>query len=393
MSRAAVARPWASAGSLAALVLAASCAGKSVVQSARESGGTPGNAAGGDESGVGAADTSGTRGHGGSDGTPASTLPLEAFAGALAAAVCSYDHTCGTKLDWEEWPGGCAALLGPLYENTIAAQIEAGISLGTIVYDAGNVADCVASIRALPCDAAWPNGFECPRGIDGTVPSGGACSNDLECAGDAYCANACPGSCVPRGRVGDVCGLGIQCTQGTYCLASPTAPSRCSPLESEGESCNGLCLGALACKLNAGGENVCVARQRVGPGEPCDPVFTICANDTVCAAPTAVDESACLPRAKPGASCCFSTPDMCPDGETCSLPGGTAAAGTCVRTAALGDACEPGDCGVGALCIAGRCQAPFENGEPCDNDAQCWSYRCLDGLCSIPGCGEGETFR
>jgi len=398
MSRAAgVQRIWASSVSLATLVLglAASCAGKSVRHVERDAGDASAGANGGDEAGVGAAGPGGTGARAGASSLPASAVPLEVLPDALAEALCFYGSRCGVNLYWNAWPGGCGALMTPLFRNTTAAQIAAGTAAGTMLFDPVRAADCVANIRNLACDAAWPTGFECPGGIDGTIQNGATCSYDLECAGDAYCADACPGTCVPRGRDGDVCGLGIQCTQGTYCLVDQVGTSRCSPLNGEGGGCWGLCRGALACDFGSGPPNACVARKFVGPGEPCDTTFALCKDGTVCAAAIADDEvsqSVCRPRVASGATCRFSTPEMCPDGEVCSLPHGTKASGTCVRTAAPGDACNPGDCGVHLTCVEGHCHAELENGEACTSNAQCWSYGCVEGICTVPACGPDDAF-
>ncbi|HEX5101384.1 MAG TPA: hypothetical protein VFV94_17855 [Polyangiaceae bacterium] len=374
------------------LALAASCAGRSVRRVDGDTSGSAGTPGDKPPGGAGSGMVGGATGASG--GSPSSGLALEELPGALADAVCRNGDACGTDVYWQAWPGGCGALLTPLFRNTTAAQIGAGISAGTIVYDPVRVAACVATIRDLPCDAAWPRGFECPGGVDGTVPSGGSCSYDLECAGDAYCADACPGICVPRGRVGDVCGLGVQCTAGTHCLTSQLDGSRCSPLHGEGESCNGICRGALACELHQGAQNVCVARRFVGLGEPCDATFAICAGELVCAEALDAEpgQRICLPKVGSGVACRFATPSMCPDGEECSLPGGTAAEGTCMPTPGPGDACEPGTCRISLNCVAKRCRALFENGEACTSNAQCWSYRCLDEVCVVPACNEGEEF-
>ena len=120
----------------------------------------------------------------------------EAFDGALDSA-CEKAFECRSS-----YPGGetqfvsfygnseadCRARLGALIDLQVA-EVEASVEAGRIEYDAGDAEECLDAYADLTCEEAWStDGQEesaaCENAFRGTVPDGGQCTNDMDCAAD-----------------------------------------------------------------------------------------------------------------------------------------------------------------------------------------------------------------
>lgn len=95
-------------------------------------------------------------------------------------------------------PAACYIEAASYYDPT---AVQSGIAGGTIVFDATAAVACVAGLAAVPaptCSTFWQQGpafpAACSTVFTGTVATGGACSSDFECAGQAYCGDA--GTCT-----------------------------------------------------------------------------------------------------------------------------------------------------------------------------------------------------
>lgn len=77
-----------------------------------------------------------------------------------------------------------------------AAGVEASIAAGKIKFDTSAANACLAGLQGIAtpaCATFWADGVAFPNACDnvfaGTVAQGGACANDLECAGDSICGD------------------------------------------------------------------------------------------------------------------------------------------------------------------------------------------------------------
>lgn len=82
----------------------------------------------------------------------------------------------------------CRAQLGALIAFQIDA-IEESVDAGRIDYDAGDAAACLDQYDDMTCEEAWSTdgreeSAECENAFRGTVPDGGLCTNDMDCAVD-----------------------------------------------------------------------------------------------------------------------------------------------------------------------------------------------------------------
>lgn len=203
-----------------------------------------------------------------------------------------------------------------------------------LVYDATAADECFAELRAR---GLYPTSLEsvpaCRNVFDGTTPIGATCSDDGECAGDAYCGAAveadgtCTHSvCTARGAAGTACSGAFEdgCTAGT-------------------ELGIGRCGGGATSR-------VCEVGQRLITnlvlGEPCraDDAYQLCDAGLRCFQRLGAPEPVCIAPIARGGDC-TRDPDSetyfapCESGSVCVSSGATA---TCVAqrlATRVGDAC------------------------------------------------------
>ncbi len=153
-----------------------------------------------------------------------------------------------------------------------------------------------------------------------------SCVGNQKCEIGAFCG---PGdTCVAVGAAGAVCGAGEDCAAGLVCGSSKTCKkpdlgtvgASCDPAESK--SCNTFM--GVRCDSTT---QKCIAKINPGPGAPCG----------------LVQGEYLL---------------VCSGGARCVVPP-TLNTGTCVKTAAVGAACDPikgPECALSAECANGKCQ-------------------------------------
>jgi hypothetical protein len=142
----------------------------------------------------------------------------------------------------------CTSFFAGFVGGFLGPQIDAAVASGRLVYHGDRMADCVAGLRALPCDelAEAMTGDDflalCANPFEGQVGDGGACGSDLECqsatcTGDSmdFEGNVIEGACGPPPGAGDACDLG-SCGAGLYCEFDQ-AGEVCAEARPAGSSC------------------------------------------------------------------------------------------------------------------------------------------------------------
>jgi hypothetical protein len=277
--------------------------------------------------GTGAGDASGAGGTGGG-------VPLEMFASAFQTAFCTPLVACGAFTDlatcaaFEDWAQSAELL-----------SIIASVGRGTVLYDPGAAAACVAAVPQ-DCSVTLADQWEgledgglwwtfqaisaCAEVFTGTLPVGASCHLfDFECVPSAYC-NSVVDNCT-----------------GTCATIDPPAP-----LRAVGEDCGviGTCVLPGIC------EGTCVVPPDHLAG--CDPAtqFPCRHHDDYCAVAAGATAPTCLPRLAPGTPCTVDSNhvDPCAHEAYCD--------GVCVGTPVLGQPCDS-RCRGALICTNGICTA------------------------------------
>ncbi len=268
-------------------------------------------------------------------------------------------------------PERCAQLEPKIFlEDAWVRTLLEAVIQGTIHYWPERESACLDAIGVCGVGAQFADLQACREVFDGNVQTGGSCSRDEECEGEAFCGSVaggfdpvCPGQCMPRRAPGESCHDAAQC-------ASTRGAARC-------ESTDGGIVSAVC--HDYGVEYVEVGQpcgsvdpetlKACGPGLWCrtDPQTMVkscseaiavnqpCGTDNeVC-----VERALCLPSSQPG------------DGNACQQ--------VSVRNG-VGDACgglNPCDLFGSLACVAGACQLIGDGTE---------GSACLLGFYASLGC-------
>lgn len=295
---------------------------------------------------------------------------------------------CGDSVDFDDLPDGledarCDALVrcnGIQDSKTCDAAfnldsadfdtIRTGIKNGTIKYDGDKAAECLDQLGGAGCTF---DGFHetnaCDGVFTGTVPAGGTCSIDLQCANQGDCQLA--GNCDPD----------TQCCTGT-CVAGTIESAIGGPCDDEIHEC---AVNAY-CKPGTGqGPGTCAALVS-GEGTACD-ALQACANPLYCNINFQTDMGTCKKPAASNAAC--SRMDLIPCADSRDYCDQTSL--TCVRRVAVGGTCSNTLPCVGfSSCISGTCVADIPLGGACtaDGGADCaGNLDCISGTCQVPPTG------
>lgn len=339
----------------------------------------------------------------GCGGNGGGSLTIEEFGDRSPTVTCGILLDCyGQDLLESFLTTDCESQFGAMYDEAQLPRYQAAIDAGTILYHGDRAQACLDEIEAAGCGAldrvAVPS---CEATLEGTIASGGACSINEECAGDAYCqtsAMTCGGTCQAQAGAGAVCDGDDACQPGLKCFdgACRTPAGAGAPCEgSDGVGCAGglVCIGAM--DAPPGGEPVageCMAitdAQTEALGATCDiqggpfcqPGLT-CALTGV-AGTTPVFE--CVGASSSGGTCNLGFPDPCPTGEYCDampfMMGGSFE-GTCQALPGGGEACMDGRCAPGHTCDGtSTCRAIQHVGGACGSSSECYSGVCEGGTC------------
>jgi hypothetical protein len=242
-----------------------------------------------------------------------SLQPIDVVA-LLARADCARDVRCGLvaadRLD------ECAAHPYPFQISSTRVHDPLLLDPARVAVDCAALADCQAGLTVSGCVGRASEVPACERVLVGLVAPGGACTDDLHCAGGGFCdqrAAGCEGTCRAGLPAGAFCGVAL-CAPGLVCATVCTAPG--------------------------------------GDGAPCRPA----GNDELCQPGLFCQGSACAPALPVGAPCVL--------GQTCSD----------------GAYCEGIECSTGqGQCagLTGACTAIEPDGTACIDDLQCASGHCI----------------
>ena len=284
-------------------------------------------------------------GGGGGDGggTSCSTsTALDDFAEAYAAAAARCD--VGSTLS----RGPISqALFADFLRANFAATLGPVLDAGRVRWNESNLCGAVAELSGDSC-ALTDDGWDL---LDGTVPLGGECNWNDECA-EGWCkfGAACPGVCA------ETLAHGAPCDSSSGCPAGAT------------------------CSLGSGTETTCQAeptRTFVSLGGDCTPTGSSCVR-SYC------DGTVCQPYPTPGQSCADT--NRC-DGGFCDT-----ATDVCRLWLASGAACtETKQCSDGLFCDLTMdlpaCKPLLQNGAACTDTGP--STSCASGICAQTGlCAE-----
>jgi hypothetical protein len=327
------------------------------------------------------------------EGEGGGDVTLAGFNDALIETYCDLMAECPAAIEGEMWlvaagPGGCVARMRLVLANAWdgftppTAQWEAMVARGTATWDEEAARSCLDQMVSGYCGGSYDEPLDCARMLRGTVAAGGACHGSEEC-NDGWCDDtaACPGVCVayvaPGGECSDMgdlrCGLGYECVDAV-CVAEtprtlPGAGGECNPMDGGPRCQAGLyCDGtSLTCQAQSGEGGACADDDGCTGGMPC--VDGLCRSWTLA---TTV-----------GAECGEATLTVC---DPLSNLACDEAAGRCVTAPAVGASCASNSmCALGAFCDdASICRAPLANDSACDNDSECQSLTCYDGVCRSP---------
>jgi hypothetical protein len=182
---------------------------------------------------------------------------------------------------------------------------------GSTMFNADVAAECIKAAQDYNCWSSTAVRNVCGLVVSGTVPIGGSCRVDTECAqspthavclgspgqctadsffgrAGAPCAGFAldcatyeglrcitgaqdpkTGTCQPRSQAGEPCTYSPECQDGLYC---DTAAGSCAPVKNLGDACTGpgcgwdaVCTNGV-CTLYVVGEEVCVPATAASAG-------------------------------------------------------------------------------------------------------------------------------
>lgn len=231
-----------------------------------------------------------------------------------------------------------------------------------LVYDEAAAAACFAELRTRGIDPGALHFVPaCRRAFDGTTALGSSCTDDGQCAGDAFC--------------GPVVESDSTCTE-SVCTARAAVDEPCSPDE---DGCTaGDVLGVAAC---TGGQPVgtcSLTRLEAGlpEGAPCDSVFgevtRLCSVGLRCFQAEGTAGAVCTAPIPRGGDCAA-------DASSGDAPGTCVAGSVCVSS------------GAGSSCVAENLSARvgdacgYGTATRCDQLAR--TYCATDGHCAVIGDG------
>ncbi len=270
---------------------------------------------------------------GGEGGGPGSSpVPFERYCDEYAQMACRVAETCDCL------EGYSVALCETFLRSECADEVEQPVNAGRVRYVPAQGGLCLSQQWAVARDCRvddnedWP--AACDLMLEGLVPAGQPCEEDLEC--------------LP----------GLECYM-----------SVCTALPGEGQACvQGDCAEDHFC----GVDDLCHGYRAAG--QPCPEGDYACDDDLYCDSRS----DTCAPYLGSGGDCAHAS-YACDDDLYCSP-----ASQTCRPYPGAGQSCDDsgGDCADDHYCDAAQvCQPQKGDGGSCSEDEQCLSWDCFDSLC------------
>lgn len=287
----------------------------------------------------------------------------------LSQAVCDFGLSCNAYDTAESGivaalrtvsPAACESFVD---RYLFAEDRDGDLLRGEFKLDEDALDACIARAEAS-CDL---QALMACRAVEGRVALGGACTSSDDCAGDAFCTDACGGVCTARVALGAACTSDDECTgvdvKCNYESETCMAVTRIANV-AEGGACDeqhtadkvtiSRCASGLACYAE-----VCTAI--VAKGGTCDDDHTPCELGTIC-----------MPETEDAASgTCVPQPFTVGAGQACD------ALGTFVSSARFCNIAENLGCFDGTCLLLGdgsvgsRCLNLDLAGGECDDGNAC----------------------
>ena len=322
----------------------------------------------------------------------------------MAQARCDALHACvAGEVELFLNNQDCVVTQQRMYEDSELGDLKRSIEAGTLVVEAAAIDTCINSMRSWGC-LAYSTGlpFECEQALQGTVPLGGPCNHDLECAMDGWCdfGASCPGVCTLPNGPGVFCSRDHECQPGLQC------DDTCHvPLEL-GSSCSGSLTHSECRHGEYCASDRCVTFDQLlgaAPGQPCDPVTgQLCQIGLACQVLDFQAGWLCGPLLELGSTCGLGVPNPCSPGLYCAgiqatlWPVPVITPGVCSPVSQPGQPCElpplldedlapTQSCAAYHRCDMGSriCKPIQRIGGPCTSNDECYSDVCDADACRI----------
>jgi len=338
------------------------------------------------------------------DASPDAGPPFEEDLSDLIDATCRRVVECDGPITYAS-AGDCEDIIKRLTWGVLVPLWKEGVADGTLDYQPGRIAACIAAASAASCEDFLTSLWLCDI-FTGHLEPGQPCRDHQECAGDAYCPQRstldsdCNGTCVARAAEGETCSEEPECQRGLHCTRDSVCVPNVSP-----DGCrapdNGCGIPEFTCiGDSATHDGVCgpyAEAFRLPIGATCDPEFEdYCARPAVCALvagrvgiPDAVYR--CVAPYESSGPCRTGFPDGCPSGQYCAIDPFALAdvLGVCMPLPGVGVSCAPYReraslvCERELACDRGTCAVPAGLGEPCDIAEGCLSRHCEGSVCVL----------
>jgi hypothetical protein len=328
-------------------------------------------------------------------------VPLEDWGAELAAAECRLLEKCLPEVaeardnlcDWYTVILG--DMLGPVVAEAAAFE--------EFVYDGKQARRCFDAMAAATCGEEL-NLDDCADfGLRGSQAVGEPCNTPWSCESrNCIADDQCPGTCGPaKPKLGESCTGPETCAGGLACVAGVCTAA------SLGEACYAGaggdwvgCRGAYAaCHRQEGADQgTCALVSDIysaDMAEACSNEW-LCRPGLSCVVPNR-KVGVCRPGVASGAACQNATPSQCPEGEFCDPGDPPAVTGTCKPRLGVGEPCSntsvfdlsssaridslEGPCAEGLRCAEYFCRKAQPVGEACQDEHDCLSTTCVDGVC------------
>ncbi|MEE2836139.1 MAG: hypothetical protein VYB65_09000 [Myxococcota bacterium] len=265
------------------------------------------------------------------------------------------------------------------------AELQALTDAGRVTVELSRAGACARAIAAS-CDLSSDYPAECDSFLVPNQDVGQACGADQECVTGACSAEAgqC-GECINLSGSGEPCSRQQPCAEGLQCDVELETCQQATPAVGTGQACessfdSGTLGGNCANPNDLCINEVCTTVQLAAPGQACGETNQkLCAVGSVCINDLCVSEAA-----EVGATCAVPDGDdemrrsaLCPLDARCDT-----LTASCVALSAEGASCS-GDaqCTNGSYCSGGVCSPKEALEQDCDEDSECASDTCSDGLC------------